>query len=236
VTLNDPATVREEYASERGLTGRRAAYEFADGPDPREIAFEAVAETSPSRVLEVGCGPGELAARVQDELAAEVVAVDISPRMVELARARGIDTRLGDVQELPFADGEFDCAIAAWVLYHVPDVDRALAELARVLRGGGRLVAVTNSTDHLSELFRLLDEPRVESAFSFENGEQQLARHFVRVELRPAHGTVIFPDRAAAQAYVDATVILRGEGRELPDFEGPLRVTRAPVVFVAEKA
>ena len=62
--------------------------------------------------------------------------VDVSPRMVELARARGVDARVGDVQELPFDDGSFDCAVAAWMLFHVPDLDRGLAELARVLRPG----------------------------------------------------------------------------------------------------
>ena len=55
-------------------------------------------EVAPERVLDVGCGMGELAERVQKELGAEVVAVDISPRMVELTRARGIDARLADVQ------------------------------------------------------------------------------------------------------------------------------------------
>src|SRR5918911_5555528 len=106
-----------------------------------------------------GLRPGELAARIQDELGADVVAVDISPRMVELARGRGVDARVGDAQELPFAPGEFDCAVAAWMLYHIPDPDRALAELARVLERGGRLVAVTNAPDHLRELRALLGLP-----------------------------------------------------------------------------
>ena len=79
MTLNDPRVVQEEYASERGLEGRRAAYRYATGPDAPQMAFEAVAEVSPQRVLEVGCGPGELAARIGDELGAEVVAVDSSP-------------------------------------------------------------------------------------------------------------------------------------------------------------
>jgi len=76
--------------------------------------------------------------------------------MVELTRKRGIDARLGNVQGLPFEDGEFDCAVAAWMLYHVSDIDRALGELARVLRPDGHLVAVTNSREHLRELKDLL--------------------------------------------------------------------------------
>jgi SAM-dependent methyltransferase len=173
VTLNDPRVVAAEYASERGLEARRAAYRFSTGPDAPQMAFEAVAEVAPRRVLEVGCGPGELAARIKDELGADVVAVDISPRMVELAHGRGIDARVGDVQELPFAAGSFDCAVAAWMLYHVPHPDRALAELARVLEPGGRLVAVTNALDHLRELRALLGLPtdRADHPFSAANGE-----------------------------------------------------------------
>src|SRR5207247_10358646 len=80
----------------------------------------------PRRVLEVGAGPGEFAERLGRDLGVEVIAADLSPRMVELARDRGVDARLGDVQELEFEDGSFDCAVAAWMLYHVPDLDRGL--------------------------------------------------------------------------------------------------------------
>jgi SAM-dependent methyltransferase len=136
VRHNDPEVVAREYATEKGLLGRRAAYQWAEGPDPRELTFQAVAEAAPVRVLEVGPGPGELSQRIRDELGADVVAVDISPRMVELARARGIHAIVGDVQELPFEDESFDCAVAAWMLYHVPDVELGVRELARVLRPG----------------------------------------------------------------------------------------------------
>ncbi len=232
MTLNDPRLVRQEYATEDRLAARKAAYRHAEGPDPRDIAFRAVAEVTPSRILEVGCGEGELAERMRAELAAEVVALDQSERMVELARARGVDAHLGDVQELPFADGEFDCAVAAWMLFHVADVSRALAEVARVLRSGGRLVAVTNRADHMRELYELTGAPPLQLGFGAENGAELLAPHFSRVERCDAAGSVVFPDRAAAQAYVDASI--RAHGRTLPHVEGPLRVTRASVVFVAD--
>ena len=73
-------------------------------------------------MIEVGCGWGELAEWIARDTGAEVIALDLSPRMVELARERVLDARVGDVQELPFGDGEFDCAVAAWMLYHVADL------------------------------------------------------------------------------------------------------------------
>jgi ubiquinone/menaquinone biosynthesis C-methylase UbiE len=233
IRLNDRDLVRGEYASEGGLDGRRAAYRFATGPDARELTFEAVTEAHPQRVLEVGCGPGELAARIGAELGAEVRAVDISPRMVELARGRGVSAQVGDVQALPFDTGEFDCVVAAWMLYHVPDIDRALGELARVLRRGGRLVAVTNSErEHWRELRELLGVEAPISPFPAERAAELLAQHFVQVEARDATGWIEFPSRADAQALVDVSVVLSGR---LPDFEGPLHVRRAPWIFVARR-
>jgi SAM-dependent methyltransferase len=233
--LDDPRLVQHEYASERGLLGRRAAYDYATGPDAREVAFKAVAENRPECVLEVGCGPGELAARVRAELGAEVVALDTSERMVELARARGLDARVGDVQALPFGEDEFDCAIAAWMLYHVPDVPRALGELARVLRPGGRLVAVTNHLDHLLELRELVGASPQAFTFSGENGETLLRERFARVDVREAGGDVRFPDRRSVVEFVAASPAFLGHERDVPEFELPFVVRRRPVVFVADK-
>lgn len=235
--LNDPARVRDEYASEHGLLGRRAAYEYATGPDARELTFDAIAQGLPARVLEVGCGPGELSARVQAELGATVVALDTSERMVELARERGVDARVGDAQALPFGDAEFDCAVAAWMLYHVPDVPLALAELSRVLRPGGRLVAVTNSRDHLTELRELVGAPpRTFSAFSGENGERLLLASFARVETRESEGEIRFPDRRSVLAQLEAMRGLVEVEGDVPEFDVPFVVKRRAVVFVAHKA
>jgi SAM-dependent methyltransferase len=232
VKLNDPELVREQYASEAGLQARRSIYENAEGPDPRAIAFAAIAEARPRRVLEVGGGPGELAERIAVELGAAVVMVDSSPRMVELARGRGADARVGDAQELPFEDESFDCAVAAWMLYHVPDPDRAIGELARVLEPGGRLVAVTNGGDHLAELRDVATAPRFESAFSRENGADLLERHFASIERRDADGWVTFPDEETIRGYI-ASMVLKGQPAEPLEVATPLRVRRSSSIFVA---
>jgi SAM-dependent methyltransferase len=232
-SLNDPEAVREEYASDDRLAARAAAHRFGEGPDARELAFEAIAEGSPRRVLEVGCGQGWMAERIARELGADVVALDQSEHMVELTRARGIEALVGDVQELPFADAAFDTVVALWMLYHVADVDRALAAMERVLEPGGRVVAVTNAAEHLRELYEALELTR-RGSFASDDAEEALERHFSRVERRDAYGWTDFPDRAAAQEYVDASLQTFG-GRHLPAFDGPLRVRRAPTIFVAHK-
>lgn len=231
--IDDPKAVARQYANESNLEARRALYANAEGPDPRELAFAAVAEIEPRRVLEVGGGPGELAARIEAELECEVVMLDISERMVELARARGVDAQVGDVQELPFEDESFDCAIAAWMLFHVPDIERGLAELARVLRPAGRLVAVTNSVRHLEELRALAGSAAWKRTFTRENGAELIGRHFAHVERRDADGWVTIEDEATIHGFV---VSLQSDiPIELPPHHLPLRSRRASSIFVATR-
>ena len=173
--LDDPELVAAEYADDARLRRRAAAYTgVGTVVDARAAIIAAVAAVRPSRVLEVGCGWGELARRIAGEVDTDVIATDLSPHMVELARAGGVAAEVADVQDLPFADGNFDVVVAAWMLYHVPDRDRALSELARVLRPGGRLVATTNSLLHLHELRELVGSGRSTIAFSRESGGELL--------------------------------------------------------------
>lgn len=78
-------------------------------------------------MIELGCGPGDFAVRVQ-AAGMHVVAFDQSEQMVELAPARGIDVRVGTVEAIPSVEGGFDAAVANFMLYYVADVGRALGE------------------------------------------------------------------------------------------------------------
>jgi SAM-dependent methyltransferase len=104
---NDPEVVRREYSDEKGLAGRQSLWARRRGGQPLDLAFDEVVALRPRRVLEVGCGQGEFAARLVAH-GLDVVAVDQSERMVELARERGVDARVGDLQELPFGADDFD--------------------------------------------------------------------------------------------------------------------------------
>lgn len=238
--MRDPQYVREQYASETRLGARASLYGETTGPFAGDVAFDAVAEVEPRRFLEVGCGTGWFAARVGHEIGAAVVALDQSERMVELARAEGLDAHVGDVQELPFADGEFDCAAANWMLYHVSDLDRGLAELARVLSPGGRLVAITNGKDHLLELWHAVgaEEQRVGRDLSFdaENGEAALRKHFAEVRMRDSGGTVAIVDRDAVVRYIESMGAWKHLAEQVPaDLAVPFEARRSNVVFVATK-
>jgi SAM-dependent methyltransferase len=236
--LDDPALVAAEYADDARLRRRAAAYTGAGTlVDARGTIVSAIAAAHPSRVLEVGCGWGELARRIADEVGAEVTATDLSPHMVELARAAGIAATVEDVQHLSFADETFDVVVAAWMLYHVPERDRALSEIVRVLRPGGRLVATTNSIFHLQELRELVGSGRSSIAFSRESGNELLARHFERVEREDIDGELEFADRAEVEEYVRASISMSPFVANLPaTIDQPFRARRANSTFVAEKA
>jgi ubiquinone/menaquinone biosynthesis C-methylase UbiE len=91
-------------------------------------------------VLECGCGTGLLLERIA-KFARTAKGIDLSPGMLEKARERGLDVREGSVTSLPFSDASFDVTCSFKVLAHVPDIGKALAEMARVTRSGGVILA-----------------------------------------------------------------------------------------------
>lgn len=231
--LDDPVAVRQQYSSEVGLRARAALWREMSGPDVKDVLWRAIVDSGPTRVLEVGGGEGWLSERIVRELGAEVVMVDQSERMVELAAGRGVNARLGDVQSLPFEAAAFDLVVAAWMLYHVPDLDRGLAEIARVLAPGGRFVAVTNSIRHGEEFFNVVGYPWQARRWTFrsENGDESLRRHFADVSRTDVHAWATVRER---QVLLDYRASMMAATEPVPDdLELPLRVGARTTVFVA---
>ncbi len=236
--VNDRATVLSEYATENRFLARRlTTWAALQGPLVEDAAINAVAEGGPERVLDVGCGTGDFTERLQRQLGIDLIALDLSHRMTELARARGLSAIRADVQALPFADQQFDCILANRVLYHLPDLDRGLAEIARALRPDGTLVAVTYSNDHLRELWDVVGESPMASTFSAENGAAALGRHFNPVERRDCTGNAQFASTGSILSFLRAY----GEfskvdlASQLGDIRAPFDVTYRHSVFLAHK-
>jgi len=91
-------------------------------------------------VLEVGCGTGLILERLARG-AKRAEGIDLSPGMLDKARARGLSVREASATALPYPDAEFDLVVSFKVLAHVPDLRAALGEMARVCRPGGRVLA-----------------------------------------------------------------------------------------------
>lgn len=102
--------------------------------------LDAAGVRSGWRVLDVATGPGYVAERAAAR-GARVVGTDLAEGMLELARQRlaGVELLRADAEQLPFDDASFDAVIGGFVINHLPDPQRALAEAARVLMSGGRV-------------------------------------------------------------------------------------------------
>ena len=216
------------------------------------------------RVLDIGCGPAwfwlHAAAGLPDGLA--LTLADLSPGMVEdaVARVTGLGRdwqvagRIADITGLPFADGSFDTVIAMHMLYHVADQGRAVAEIARVLRPGGRAVVTTNGRDNLRALYDInarafgVDGVDPEAAlFGFETARTLLGAQFGNVVLHrhpgrlritePDHvfeAQTSFPpgeDADAAQREILRAIIAEAFARG----GGVLEAEKATGVFVSRK-
>ncbi|MEU9478297.1 class I SAM-dependent methyltransferase [Streptomyces sp. NPDC048191] len=123
------------------------------------------------RILDAGCGSGPLSAALRDR-GAVVTGIDASPAMLALARRRlgdDVALHLADLGErLPFGDGVFDDVVASLVLHYLEDWGPTLAEMRRVLRPGGRLIA---SVDHPFVAYTI-EDPRPDyfatTSYSFD--------------------------------------------------------------------
>lgn len=117
----------------------------ARGVDLAEMVA-AAQPTGHERVLDAGCGTGHTALTFAPHVA-QVIGVDFTDAMLDQARhladersLNNVTFRLGDVEQLPFDDGEFDLVVSRYSAHHWPHPQRALAEFRRVLRPGGRLI------------------------------------------------------------------------------------------------
>jgi demethylmenaquinone methyltransferase/2-methoxy-6-polyprenyl-1,4-benzoquinol methylase len=125
-------------------------------------AAATAARPAGALALDLGTGTGELALELRRQGAAHVVGVDFAPEMLAAARAKAEAAAetdwspvMGDALHLPFADETFDCLTNAFLLRNLVDLPVAFAEMARVLKPGGRLVCL-DMTQPPSGLFGAL--------------------------------------------------------------------------------
>ncbi len=109
-----------------------------------DAAIAALALSGGERVLDVACGTGN-AALVAQRAGANVTGLDTSPRLLEVARERMPSGEFvhGDAAQLPFGDATFDAAVSVFGVIFARPAERVVAELARVVRPGGRVVITT---------------------------------------------------------------------------------------------
>jgi SAM-dependent methyltransferase len=208
------------YANQEPLAVRIATHRHYTVPpvDLMRWVLDLVPWQGGERVLDVGCGDGQYREPVVERLtgAGQYLAGDLSLGMLRDLPDSSPAINL-DVATLPLSEGSCDVILANHMLYHAPDVDQAVAECHRALRGGGRLLAATNSQTTMTELSVLIREgygrlgipftvplDRAFMHFSLENGRAILARRFDQVERHLLRSALVFPEPAPLLAYIDS--------------------------------
>jgi ubiquinone/menaquinone biosynthesis C-methylase UbiE len=232
----DPAYLRtDQYKDASNLDARARLHErFSTnqyGWHP--WVFDRLDFPTACDVLELGCGPGYLWAQNNERIPEgwRITLSDLSSGMVQEARWNLRTSRhlwrfeVSDAQCVPFADESFDGVIANHMLYHVPDRDKALAEIRRVLRRGGRFCATTVGRTHLKELGELVhrfdpraDPERGQAAESFllENGEEQISTWFPQVAMHRYEDALAITEAEPLVDYVTSTITWADYVRDRP--------------------
>lgn len=158
---------------------------FPSTIDPRiyhvKLIREHLGDLRGKRVLDVGCGKGRFA-RIfhEQEPEAEIWGLDISEEMLRFVPA-GIHTRAGSMTELPFEDAFFDAAYATESLEHAVEIEKAVSEICRVVKPGGRIAII----DKNAEQWGKLETPEWEKWFTRKELERLLGRDCREVQSRP---------------------------------------------------
>jgi SAM-dependent methyltransferase len=218
--------VGQAYATPAPLEARRAIYRWQQPAQDLPAVALSLLQGVTGPVVDVGCGPGHYCRRITGERPdLRVVGLDLSPGMRPHAVA--------DAQQLPLPDGVAGAALAMHMLYHVPDIDRAIGELARVLRGDGIAIVATNGAGHMHQFGQLFADaaraaqpgaaraaqpgadnpvPLPESdRFRLDNGTAMLRRHFAAADPVVWETEIRIPEAGPVVGYLDSTRASRAD-------------------------
>lgn len=151
----DVEHIMGNYRDTGNLKSRISIYDYREPRlDPVDFAAELLTGDL-GLVLDVGAGFGRFTNRLRtDHPEATVVAIDKAPGMLTEVEA---PVMVADAQDLPYPDAGVDTFLAMHMLYHVPDVAKAVAEFRRVLKPGGTLLASTNVRGDMTQMAELWD-------------------------------------------------------------------------------
>ena len=222
----------EQYATGANLSARIALHQrFRVGSISwPEWFFDRLRFPATARILELGCGTGMFWQEMADRLSTgwTLLLTDFSEGMVREAAAAtsglpcGVAVTVAEAGAIPLADRSVDAVVASHMLYHVPDRERALQDIHRVLAPNGALYAATIGETHLHQLRDVVasfaSDARplhaVTHRFSAENGGAQLRKLFADVDEEVLEGELHVTEAQAIADYVRSMATGRRLGEE----------------------
>lgn len=192
LSIANKHVVKEQYVNSTRLETRISIHEkYSRNKQPFGEWIVSHYDLKPDeRVLELGCGTGSMWKGVTLPVGCHVTLTDLSAGMLETAMSNtphlSADYAVCDAMDIPWTDHSFDVVIANMMLYHVPDIRKALREIRRVLKPDGRFFAATFGEHGATEaVLDMLNLPCTAiHRFTLQNGGKQLSEHFVQVEMK----------------------------------------------------
>ena len=195
--INDKKVVQKQYENAKNLNTRISLHDKysvnKQGFGNWIVSYYQL--TNGMRILELGCGTGEMWKNHISLLnkCSELVLTDISEGMIETVRKNignlhNVTYQVVDIQEIPFESNRFDMVIANMVLHHVPDLKKGLSEVKRVLKEGGSFYCAAYGehgiVQYIADLLKPYGaEDRTNKNFTLQNGKQILAQYFSSIEM-----------------------------------------------------
>ena len=212
--------LNDQYKDAANLNARIQLHErfSTQTYDWQRWVFDNIQAKPRSRILEIGCGPARLWLNNFDRVPKDwhITLSDFSAGMLQEAQhnlkavRHDFSFEQFDAQSIPFKEKSFDIVIANHMLYHVPDLNKALSEIRRVLVLRGRFYAATNGLTHLQEIGDLIRrvEPSYQrglvprDAFNLEHGGEALARWFARVTVKMIDDELVITETEPLIAFI----------------------------------
>lgn len=194
--INNISVVKQQYATANNLDTRISIHDkhSTNSLGFGNWIFSNYRIDKGAKVLELGCGTGNMWKNRESVICAcsKIILSDFSEGMVAAAKDNignydNIEYKVLDIQEIPYEDATFDVVIANMMLYHVPDIDKGLTEVRRVLKREGHFYCATYGEHGIIEyLSKLLSaygvEDNISKNFTLQNGYKILSKTFSKIE------------------------------------------------------
>lgn len=254
--MNEPSKVKEQYQKSDNLKTRISIHDkySTNKMGIGNWYFTIYKIENGMKILELGCGTGSMWIEHKDVISkcSQAVFSDLSEGMLAEAKkniggAANVEYKVIDIQEIPFEDEYFDIVIANCMLYHVPDIDKAISEVSRVLKKGGYFYTSTTGGNGIMEaIAKMLELDLLYiNTFSLENGLEQLEPHFSKVKIERYKDSLEVTNIDDLMEYIYSGITFRNACKMPPEEvknkllgcmeDGVLRLPKDPGMFIAVK-
>lgn len=262
---NMEVNVKEQYKTAENFKLRSKLHSYnINKTDWNTWCFNQMKFPNNAKILELGCGTGVFWYKNAPNINSswDITLSDFSKGMIKSTKERlkEIDNKFVyeeiDVQDIPYEDESFDVIIARNMLYFVPDIEKALCEIERVLRKGGVFYVTTNAHEAMSELNELMEKFDSKiglhnngmcDRFDDKSGQILLRKYFNEIKMDVLQGKIVVDDAEAIVSYKSSTIkgssILIGEKKKqfakyVEDYikeKGNISITTKGCLFKVEK-